>query len=556
MAKLSIRDLQLQGKRVFIRVDFNVPIKDGVIRDDTRIRASIPTLQLRPGPGAPPIVASHLGPTEWQGEHRPTASRRWPTRLAQLLDRHVVFADDCVGPKVAAAVDETPRRPTRCCCSRTSDSIRRKRRTTRVFRSNLPPSLTTTSTMRLARRTGRMPQSRGSRHFFKRPAAGLLMEQELQVSRPCARIAGAAVRRHPRRREGVGQDRGDREPARQGGPADHRRRDGVYLFEVARCPHRANRWWRTTSSRRRRSITADAAGERRRRSRCRWITSSPSGSRPTRPTRCWRSTTPRSATGWGRHRSEDDRGVPAHAARRAYRRLERTDGRLRDRRVRRRHQCPRAAVADVRGTTIVGGGDSISAIRRPAWPTASRISPPAAARRSNFSADARCPASRRSRTNRAGSGRRSSMRTPLIAGNWKMFKTVHEAVAFAKEFKSARQGRHRRGHRPCAAVHGGACCGRCGARTRISRVAAQDVFWEREGAFTGEVSAAMMQEAGAEYVIIGHSERRRLFGDTDVDGEPQADRGDWRRIDADCLHWRDARGAGIRARRSRCSTGS
>ena len=47
-------------------------------------------------------------------------------------------------------------------------------------------------------------------------------------------------------------------------------------------------------------------------------------------------------------------------------------------------------------------------------------------------------------------------------------------------------------------------------------MAAQDLFWEREGAFTGEVSAPMVQEAGAEYVIIGHSERRRLFGETDV----------------------------------------
>jgi triosephosphate isomerase len=47
-------------------------------------------------------------------------------------------------------------------------------------------------------------------------------------------------------------------------------------------------------------------------------------------------------------------------------------------------------------------------------------------------------------------------------------------------------------------------------------VAAQDVYWEREGAFTGEVSAAMIKDAGAEYVIIGHSERRRLFGETDV----------------------------------------
>ena len=108
------------------------------------------------------------------------------------------------------------------------------------------------------------------------------------------------------------------------------------------------------------------------------------------------------------------------------------------------------------------------------------------------------------------------MRTPFIAGNWKMFKTVHEAVVFAKELRGAGQGRHRRRDRRRAAVHRGA---RRRPRRRATRnvgVAAQDLYWESEGAFTGEVSAAMIKEAGAEYVIIGHSERRRLFGETDA----------------------------------------
>jgi triosephosphate isomerase len=107
------------------------------------------------------------------------------------------------------------------------------------------------------------------------------------------------------------------------------------------------------------------------------------------------------------------------------------------------------------------------------------------------------------------------MRTPLFAGNWKMFKTVHEAVAFAKEFKVAMKdvvGVDIVLAPPFTAVHAVAEA----VRASNIAVAAQDLYWEREGAFTGEVSAAMVREAGAEYAIIGHSERRRLFGETDV----------------------------------------
>ena len=107
------------------------------------------------------------------------------------------------------------------------------------------------------------------------------------------------------------------------------------------------------------------------------------------------------------------------------------------------------------------------------------------------------------------------MRIPLIAGNWKMFKTVHETIVFTKELRSVLKDVTDVEivvAPPFIAVHAAAEA----LRNSNIAVAAQDLYWEREGAFTGEVSAQMIKDAGAEFVIIGHSERRRLFGETDA----------------------------------------
>jgi phosphoglycerate kinase len=101
--KKTIRDLDLKGRRVFVRVDFNVPIKNGKIGDETRITASLPTIHYALELGATVVLASHLGRPK--GKPNPEMSLRpVAERLTALLERPVTFAEDCVGDEARAAV--------------------------------------------------------------------------------------------------------------------------------------------------------------------------------------------------------------------------------------------------------------------------------------------------------------------------------------------------------------------------------------------------------------------------------------------------------------------
>jgi phosphoglycerate kinase len=102
--KKTIRDIDVQGKRVLVRVDFNVPIKDGKVGDDTRIRAALPTLQYLLDHGAALILASHLGRPKG-GPDPKYSLRPVANYLSDLLDRPVKFAEDCIGPQAVSAVD-------------------------------------------------------------------------------------------------------------------------------------------------------------------------------------------------------------------------------------------------------------------------------------------------------------------------------------------------------------------------------------------------------------------------------------------------------------------
>jgi triosephosphate isomerase len=107
------------------------------------------------------------------------------------------------------------------------------------------------------------------------------------------------------------------------------------------------------------------------------------------------------------------------------------------------------------------------------------------------------------------------MRTPFIAGNWKLFKTIAEATSMVGELKSLVVGVQ--GVEivvaPVFTAISKVADALAGSNIKVS---AQDCYWEEEGAFTGEVAPKLLKDAGCSHVIIGHSERRQYFGETDL----------------------------------------
>ncbi|HTK28391.1 MAG TPA: phosphoglycerate kinase [Vicinamibacterales bacterium] len=199
MPKLSVLDLDVMFKRVFIRVDFNVPIKGGVIGDDTRIRATLPTIRYVIEHGGTAVLASHLGRPK--GKVDPQLSLRpVADRLADLLGRPVTFVDDCVGEEALAAVNRVKASGGGVVLLENLRFHPEEEKNDAAFAEKLASlaDLYVDDAFGAAHRAHASVEAVARR--FRKPAAGLLMEQELKYlgevlaspERPFIAILGGA----------------------------------------------------------------------------------------------------------------------------------------------------------------------------------------------------------------------------------------------------------------------------------------------------------------------------------------------------------------------------
>ncbi|HZR26040.1 MAG TPA: phosphoglycerate kinase [Vicinamibacterales bacterium] len=197
--KLSIRDLDIPGKRIFVRVDFNVPLKDGVIGDDTRIRETLPTIRYVIEHGGTAVLASHLGRPKGK-VNAAMSLRPVADRLADLLGRTVMFSTDCVGDEVTKDVDQVHKSGVGVVLLENLRFHPEEEKNDPAFAKQLAAlcDLYVDDAFGAAHRAHASVE--GITHYVRKAAAGLLMEKELQYlghalespERPFVAILGGA----------------------------------------------------------------------------------------------------------------------------------------------------------------------------------------------------------------------------------------------------------------------------------------------------------------------------------------------------------------------------
>ncbi|MGB2643641.1 MAG: triose-phosphate isomerase [Candidatus Acidiferrum sp.] len=517
MDKLTINDVDLRGKRVFIRVDFNVPLKDGVVTDDTRIRETLPTLNLAIQKGGRLILASHLGRPKGGPDSKfslfPVAKK-----LETLIGKSVRFASDCVGP-----VPESKSKTLGDGDILLLENVRfhsEEEKNDEAFSKQLASLCDGVFICDAFGSAHRAHASVvGITRFVQESVAGLLMEKELNYlgkaltnpARPFVAILGGAkvsdkievVENLMKIADAmlIGGGMAYTFFKAQGLPigkslveddkldlarrilADAKQRNFKLLLPV---DHVIAPEFKATAP----ATTAE-------------IASTPADQMGLdigpKTAALFASEISRAKTiVWNGPMGVFE--MPAFA-----------NGTLEVARA-------VAAATTAGATSIVGGGDSVAAVHQSG--VAARISHISTGGGASleFLAGAKLPGvealTNKSVPKPVAASSYSSRRRNVIAGNWKMFKTQMEAEVFFSSFSMLVDGITQCDIVICppfTAIHASVDA----ARGTPIAIGAQNVFWEKEGAFTGEVSPQMLVEAGCKYVIIGHSERRQFFGETD-----------------------------------------
>jgi phosphoglycerate kinase/triosephosphate isomerase (TIM) len=516
MNKLTIHDLDLGGKRVFIRVDFNVPLKDGVVTDDTRIRETVPTLRLAIQKGGRLILASHLGRPK--GGVNPKYSL-FPVvkKLEELLDKHVRFASDCVG-QIPESKSKTLGDGEILLLENVRFHPEEEKNDETFSRqlASLCDGLYICDAFGSAHRAHASVV--GITRFVKASAAGLLMEKELNYlgkaltnpTRPFVAILGGA--KVSDKIEVVENLMNIADAMLIGGGM-------AYTFFKAQGQPIGKSLVEDDKLDLARRILADAEKKKFRLLLPVDHVIAPEFNATAPATTVDVSATPADQMGL----DIGPRTVAAFSAEIAkaktivwngpmgvFEMPAFANGTL---------EIARAVAASTSAgaTSIVGGGDSVAAVHQSG--VAARISHISTGGGASleFLAGAKLPgveALTDKPEERVASVIPKITRRRVIVGNWKMFKTQAETEAFFSTFSALVSGITQCDivvAPPFTAIHSAVQA----ARGSQIAVAAQDVFWEREGAFTGEISPQMLVEAGCRYAIIGHSERRQFFGETD-----------------------------------------
>ena len=516
MNKLTINDLDLRGKRVFIRVDFNVPLKDGVVTDDTRIRETIPTLQLAMQKGARLILASHLGRPKGGPDSKfslfPVAKR-----LEALIGRPVRFASDCVGP-----VPESKSKTLADGDILVLENVRfhpEEEKNDEVFSKQLAALCDEVFVCDAFGSAHRAHASVvGITRFVKHSAAGLLMEKELNYlgkaltnpTRPFVAILGGA--KVSDKIEVVENLMKIADAMLIGGGM-------AYTFFKAQGLSIGKSLVEDDKLDLARKILADAKEKNFKLLLPVDHVIAPEFKATAPATTVDISATPADQMGL----DIGPKTVSAFAAEIAQAKTIVWNGPMGVFEMPAFANGTLAIARAVAGATtngaisIVGGGDSVAAIHQSG--VAERISHISTGGGASleFLAGATLPgveALNDKPTPKLADILVSARRRSVIAGNWKMFKTQMETEIFFSAFSTLVEGITQCDIVIAPPFTSLRVAVEAARGTQIA-IAAQNLFWEKEGAFTGEISAQMLADAGCSFVIVGHSERRQFFGETD-----------------------------------------